>query len=94
MKFTKAGGSVEVRATSDDKKATLIVKDTGIGIKKERIDQLFTPFSRATDTRAFDYEGIGLDLYLDKLVVEQAGGKIVIKSDEGKGTTVTVTLPL
>ena len=75
------------------KYATLRVQDTGAGIPKSKVDKLFAPFSRATDTLKFDYEGLGLDLYMDKLITEQAGGKIDISSIEGAYTTVTVKLP-
>jgi signal transduction histidine kinase len=52
-----------------------------------------TPFSRATDVLKFDYEGIGLNLYLNKVVTEQYGGSIKLRSNQGKGTEVTITLP-
>ena len=94
IKFTKPGGDVKVTLKNLNKKyATLRVQDTGAGIPKSKVDKLFAPFSRATDTLKFDYEGLGLDLYMDKLITEQAGGKIDISSIEGAYTTVTVKLP-
>lgn len=94
IKFTKPGGDIKVTIKSLNKRfATLTVQDTGAGIPKDKIDTLFAPFSRGTDTLKFNYQGLGLDLYMDKLISEQAGGTISISSIEGAYTTVSVKLP-
>jgi len=51
------------------------------------------PFARGTDVLAYDYEGIGLSLYLDRLIVERVGGELTMQSVVGKGTTVSLLLP-
>ncbi len=94
IKFTKPGGDIKVTIKDMNKRyVALIVQDTGAGIPKDKIDTLFAPFSRGTDTLKFNYEGLGLDLYMDKLISEQAGGTISISSIEGAYTTVSVKLP-
>jgi PAS domain S-box-containing protein len=66
----------------------LIIKDTGIGIRKENIERIFDPLF---STKSF---GIGLGLSVVKQIVEEHGGTIIIESEEGKGSTVTIVLPL
>ena len=75
-----------------ENKTIIKVKDTGIGIPHEKLEQLFTPFSRGTDTRAFNYQGMGIDLYMNKVITDRWGGAIHVDSVEKTGTTVTVTL--
>ncbi|GIW60780.1 MAG: hypothetical protein KatS3mg087_1846 [Patescibacteria group bacterium] len=92
--FNKPNGSVQLSISRYAQNAIkIVVMDTGKGISKDKIKSLFTPFARGTDTRQFDFEGFGLDLYMDRLIIEQAGGKITIDSEIGKGTTVTILLP-
>lgn len=69
--------------------ANIIVKDNGRGIPKEHLDKVCNMFYRATD----DGAGSGLGLYIVKEAVDKLGGELKIDSKEGKGTTVTVTLP-
>lgn len=95
IKFNDDGGSVDViLRRKNETFANIIVKDTGSGIPKDKLETLFAPFSRATGTLEYDYEGVGLALYTVKLTVEHYGGSIRINSEEGKGTTVYIELPL
>lgn len=94
IKFNQTAGKASLTIARHDKKnISVIVRDTGHGIPKDKIDRLFQPFGRATDSRKFNFEGFGLDLYMDKLIAEQCGGSISVQSEEGVGTTVTVILP-
>lgn len=94
IKFNHQGGHVNLSIVKHGKNAIkIVVQDDGAGIPKEKIDQLFTPFARGTDTLQFNYAGFGLDLYMDKLIAEQCGGTISIDSKPGVGTTVTIILP-
>ncbi len=93
IKFTKNGGKISVNLLRKGKYSHLIVRDTGIGIQPEKISQLMAPFSRATDVLQYDFEGIGLSLYINKLIAVQSRGDISIKSTINKGTTVIVKLP-
>jgi signal transduction histidine kinase len=94
IKFTKEGGSVHVAVSVADNQVVFTVGDTGIGIEPDEVPKLFTKFHRGTATDKYNYEGVGIGLYLTKLLVEQHGGQVAVKSEAGKGTTLTVYLPL
>lgn len=92
IKFTQAG-EVEVKAIEKDKNIEVIVKDTGVGIKKEDIHKLFAPFAQLEYTVS-EEKGTGLGLYLVKNLVQLLNGKIMVESEYGKGSTFTFTLPI
>lgn len=94
IKFTKEGGAVRVLADVQQDRLAFTVNDTGIGIAPEEMSKLFTKFHRGTSTAQYDYEGVGIGLYLTKLIVSEHGGQIGVKSEPGKGSTFTVYLPL
>ena len=71
----------------------ITVQDTGIGIKAEKIDHLFTKFDRLDVERNTTVEGTGLGLAITKKLVEMMGGKINVQSTYGKGSMFMVTLP-
>ncbi len=73
-------------------KIVISVSDTGRGIKKEQIDKLFTKFERLDEDKNTTVEGTGLGLAITKRLVEMMGGKIVVSSEYGKGSTFTVYL--
>jgi signal transduction histidine kinase len=77
---------VEIRFLEDDGYYVLEVRDNGLGIKKEHHDKIFAMFKRMHD----HVEGTGVGLYIVKRSVENAGGKIVVESEEGKGSTFKV----
>jgi signal transduction histidine kinase len=93
VKYTPAGGSVAVRAWSENDRIKIEVSDTGIGIPEEALPRIFTEFYRARNARAWEMEGTGLGLAIARDVVEQHGGQISVKSAVGKGSTFYVTLP-
>lgn len=68
------------------------VEDTGIGIKKDKIDKLFTKFERLDEERNITIEGTGLGLAITKKLVELMHGKMVVQSIYGKGSKFTVSL--
>ncbi len=94
IKFNKAGGSVAVKITAGKEDAIISVIDTGIGINEEEMTKMFQKFHRGTDVLTYDYEGIGLGLYLTKIIIESHSGKVDVISKLGEGTTVKITLPL
>ncbi|MDQ2087059.1 PAS domain S-box protein [Herbivorax sp. ANBcel31] len=69
-----------------------IIKDTGIGMKKDVADKLFTPFTQADTSSTRRYGGTGLGLSICKSIVEMMGGEINVVSEEGKGSTFTFTI--
>jgi PAS domain S-box-containing protein len=70
------------------------VKDSGIGIPKKAQSRIFEKFFRADNAQKSEAEGSGLGLYVAKMVAEASGGKIWFESEEGKGTTFYVTIPM
>jgi signal transduction histidine kinase len=93
VKYTPAGGSVTVRAWSENDQIKVEVSDTGIGIPEEALPRIFNEFYRAKNAKAMEMEGTGLGLAIAKDVVEQHGGQISVRSIVGEGSTFYVTLP-
>ncbi|PMS37877.1 signal transduction histidine kinase [Trinickia symbiotica] len=97
-KFTDRGAvtlSVDVLATTEDGQRILIrVADTGIGIAREDMARLFSPFVQARSAATAGYGGTGLGLAICKRLVESMGGSITLESEAGRGTTVSIELPL
>jgi signal transduction histidine kinase len=71
----------------------LDVRDTGYGIPRQDLENIFQKFSRGSNAMKYKTTGNGIGLYVVKSIVEKAGGKISIESELGKGTTVSITLP-
>ena len=99
MKFTEKGGTVSVllRQTGrgkDEGYYELIVRDTGIGMSTEFVQNVFTPFERERTATVSGIQGTGLGLSIAKSIVERMGGKIQVQSEQGKGTEFMVTLSL
>jgi signal transduction histidine kinase len=94
VKFTPKGGDVVLAARLEsDGRFAIAVADTGIGIAPEDIERALTPFAQIESSLDRRYEGTGLGLPLTKSLVELHGGELVIESEPGRGTTVTVYLP-
>ena len=94
LKFTPAGGKVTILGAEKEKMVEISVADTGIGIKKEDIDKLFTKFGKLENsTNLPTTAGTGLGLYISKNIVEMSGGKIRAESTLGKGSKFIFTLP-
>lgn len=93
-KFTSAGGSITVTSRQENNHVIVSVKDTGIGIARDEIPNLFTKFHRGTATLTYDYEGIGMGLYMAKLIFDQHHASIAVDSVQNEGTEMTVSLPV
>ena len=87
-------GEIEIKAAKKDECVEVSVADTGIGIKKENIKMLFKQFSRIHVAGMTRVEGTGLGLYISKKIADLLGGEIEAKSEFGKGSKFTFTLPL
>jgi signal transduction histidine kinase/DNA-binding response OmpR family regulator len=100
IKFTPKGGSIEVivrvPASSDDEPPQweLQVRDTGVGIARKHQDNIFQAFTQADASTARRYGGSGLGLAICSSLARLMGGAIVLKSELGRGSTFTLTLPL
>jgi signal transduction histidine kinase len=93
LKFTPAGGRVELRAEKRGEDFVLTVTDTGMGISEKNLPHVFDRFWQADGSSKRKYQGVGIGLALVKELVEIQGGKATVQSQEGKGTKFTVTLP-
>lgn len=92
IKFNHEGGTVTIAAQKLKNKVAITIRDTGVGIPKEKLDHLLEPFARGTSTETFDYEGLGLSMYTNKIIIEKLGGTMDIQSNKD-GTKVTLELP-
>ena len=90
--FTPGGGTVSVRAGARDGAVVIEVADTGVGIAREDLPRVFERFYRAD--RARKGEGTGLGLAIVKHTVEAHGGSVGVESDEGRGATFRLTIPI
>ena len=95
IKYTPEG---KVTITSHADKHTGIVsvsiQDTGLGMSKTQMAHLFTKFYRVDTPETTGITGTGLGLYITKSIIEKMGGTITCKSEQGKGSTFTFTLPV
>ena len=83
------GLTIDIQVFTSDESATLIIKDNGIGIKKEILPNVYTMFYRGTE----ESQGSGLGLYIVKEITDKLKGGIIITSEAGESTTVTLTIP-
>jgi signal transduction histidine kinase/serine phosphatase RsbU (regulator of sigma subunit) len=104
IKFTESG-TVEVSAAMvdrsggneadrDKEQLAITISDTGIGIPEDKFDRIFESFEQAEGSTAREYGGTGLGLAVTKQLVELHEGRIYVKSEVGKGSQFTVTLPI
>jgi two-component system phosphate regulon sensor histidine kinase PhoR len=94
IKYTPEGGEVYVSLKTNNKKASLTVADTGIGIGEKEKEGVFSEFFRASNAKEFTRSGTGLGLAITKRIVEIHGGSIRFESELNKGTRFEVTFPL
>jgi signal transduction histidine kinase len=92
IKYSPAGSPVEFEIRTEGRQAICVVRDRGVGIPPEDQERLFHAFHRGANVR--DVPGTGLGLTIVKRCVELHGGTLHLESAPGRGTTVTVSLPL
>jgi two-component system sensor histidine kinase VicK len=95
IRYNVENGEVIVKVVKDDKKPfiAVTVRDTGIGIPKESVKQIFMKFFRADNAGKLQTEGSGLGLYIAKGIVVAHGGDISAESELNRGTIITFTIP-
>lgn len=94
IKYTHDGGKIRMTAGCSGDSVWCSVKDNGIGIPKGDIGRVFERFYRVDKARSRESGGTGLGLSIAYEIVERHSGRIGIESQKGKGTTITVTLPV
>lgn len=93
--YTPPGGKIDVSISLHENTSIMIkVTDNGYGIPKYQQNQIFKKLFRADNVREKEINGTGLGLYIAKSVVDDAGGRIWFESEENKGSTFFVTLPV
>ncbi|WP_340818451.1 PAS domain S-box protein [Methanolobus sp. WCC4] len=92
IKFTPDNGEVSISLSKKNDKTEFSVADTGIGIPKDKQEDIFNPFTQVDASFKRKYEGTGLGLALVRQFVEMHGGEIWLESEEGKGSTFTFTI--
>ncbi|MBQ9764612.1 MAG: response regulator [Lachnospiraceae bacterium] len=96
IKFTNEGGiaiSVSHRKTEYGINLSVLVEDTGIGMKEESIEKIFKSFSQVDAKRNRQEGGLGLGLAISKALVDKMGGFITVRSELGKGTSIQFVVP-
>jgi PAS domain S-box-containing protein len=93
MKFTPAGGEIEVSASADPGGLAIAVADTGVGIAAEDFDKVSEPFGQVDGRLSRLHAGTGLGLPLVKAIMELHGGSLRLESTVGVGTRVTARFP-
>jgi CheY-like chemotaxis protein len=95
VKFTPAGGEIKLEvALAAENNIEFTVTDTGIGIRKERLQKIFEPFEQADDSTIRQYGGTGLGLPISSSYIALLGGQMEISSEPDKGTTFRFTIPV
>jgi signal transduction histidine kinase len=93
IKFTPEGGAVRVEVTNSGGRATLRVIDTGVGIPADRLQSIFEPFVQVDSEFTRTASGAGLGLAISRDLARMMGGELTVKSEVGKGSTFSVSLP-
>lgn len=94
MKYSPEGGEVTVTLGVTEGEALLTVSDDGLGVPREDLERIFTRFGRVVTPENRHIYGSGLGLYFCREVVRRHGGEIEVESEEGRGSTFRVRLPL
>jgi len=94
VKYTPAGGKVELTLTRRDGRAELSVQDTGPGIDPAQLERIFQPFVRLDESRAGPRGGAGLGLAIARSIVAAHGGVLDVESTPGSGSRFIIRLPL
>lgn len=93
IKFTPSGGSIDVECDADPTRVFVRVKDSGIGIPKDKLETIFEPFVQLERHHPHGRAGAGLGLAISRDLARAMNGELGVESDVGQGSTFTVSLP-
>lgn len=93
VKFTESG-YISVSAEEKNNEIEIVIEDTGIGIPKSKIKDIWNSFEQVDASITRKYGGVGLGLYITKYLIELQGGKIWVESEQGRGSKFIFTLPM
>lgn len=94
VKYTRDGGKITVRTIYLNNKVLIAVEDNGIGVPANEKSKIFTKFFRADNAKKIHSDGSGLGIYMAKNIVAKHNGEIDFQSEENRGTTVKITIPI
>lgn len=94
IKYSPKGGKVWVRMRTHESNLRIEIQDQGIGIAPENLPKLFEAFYRVDSSHTAEIPGTGLGLVIVKAIVEQHGGRVLVDSEVGQGTTVSILIPV
>ena len=93
IKYTRPDGKIIVNINSDKENVYISVKDTGIGMPKQKLNKIFNRYEQIDNKLTKSFNGSGIGLSLVKSLVEMHKGKITVESKENEGSKFTITLP-
>jgi len=93
VKFTETGGTISLSCAQRGDTALLVVRDTGVGIPADKLDEIFEPFVQVGRSLTTPREGTGLGLAISRDLARAMGGDIMVESTLGVGSTFSVVLP-
>lgn len=93
LKYTNRGDRISLICRNKSGSCEVIIEDTGLGMRREELEGIFSRFFRGDTVRGKNIEGHGLGLSIARLIIDGHGGKITVMSQYTKGSTFTVTIP-
>jgi two-component system sensor histidine kinase SenX3 len=93
VKYSRNGDRVEVLVADEQTQVRIDVVDEGIGIATSEQDRVFEKFYRVDPAMETGVGGSGLGLYISREIAQQMGGSLILRSEPGRGSTFTLTLP-
>lgn len=94
IKFTNTHGTISISTSANDKMIKIDIKDSGIGIDKEDLNKLFSPFSQIDSEATRQYQGTGLGLAIVKKFAQMHEGFVKVESEKGVGSTFSLSIPI
>jgi len=94
VEYTPDKGTINIDIEIGLEFITISVKDNGVGIPRVDLEKVFSKFFRASNVIRMQTDGSGLGLFIVKNIIKKHNGDIVLNSEEGKGTELTITLPI
>jgi PAS domain S-box-containing protein len=94
VKYSPEANRVDIALSSSQNTASISIRDYGVGIAPTHQKHIFDRFYRVHDSSNKSFKGLGLGLYIAHDIVQRHGGNLTIESEEGKGSTFTISLPL
>lgn len=92
--YTPEFGQITIDVKEQDEKIKILITDNGVGVPTADQEKLFTKFFRASNVVRMQTDGSGLGLFIVKNIIEKHGGEVKINSEEGRGTTCKIVLPI